>query len=125
MNFEDILQYETGGDTFANGEVTGEKRWASHVYNTADGTGAPIWALAMDLDSELDFDDVWPEENLIQLGPPTYKWFYGDVPEDGFQPECDADVRVRPATFTPGFDASRSMEEVAAQVREMLAAAEL
>jgi hypothetical protein len=111
VNFENILQYRTGEDTFTNDEVTGEKRWASHVYNTADGTGEPISALALRFDSELGFDGAWPEENLIQLGPPTYKWFYGDVPENGFHPECDADVRIRPANFTPGFDASRSVDK--------------
>jgi len=109
--FDTSWVYGVPGDTFSNDEVTGRKEWRATIWNEPDETTAPVSAAELSLVSELVFD--WAqEENRTTMGPPTYKWSFGDVPEEskagagmGF-----ASPDPCPATFTPGFDASRSAD---------------
>ena len=103
------LNYEVLGDTFINSELTTGQEWRTIIQNEWDETGAPVTAVELSLDSTLEFDRV-EEENLTTMGPPSYEWSFGDVPQDS---EVGADVRSEafPVTWTPGFDASRSADK--------------
>ncbi|MBA7578924.1 hypothetical protein ES708_20790 [subsurface metagenome] len=100
--------YDVPGDSFTNNEVTGSKLWAAHLRNWPDETGAPVTSANLSLDSGLAFDHIWPEENLTKTGPPTYEWFFGNVPEGS---HLEGRVDNFPVTFTPDFDASRSVDK--------------
>jgi hypothetical protein len=103
--------YDSTEDAFINGQVTGRKMWYVNMGNTPDGTGAPVSALALSLESTLTFDN-FKEENLVTSGPPTYEWSFGDVPEwSGADTWVDLLSNPVPVTFAPGFDASRSVDK--------------
>lgn len=72
--------YNRQAGTFTNSEVAGRKWWAAHRYNTPDGTGQPVTVLHLRLDSGLAFDRFAPPAPT-EVGPPTYRWSFGDVPE--------------------------------------------
>jgi len=104
--------YAVPGDTFTNDEVTGSSEWAALVYNDWDETGAPLTALTLTLDSELEFDRV-EDGNLVTMGPPAYEWSFGALPQGS---QTYKNVRFLtpdpfPVTFTPGFDASRTLDK--------------
>jgi hypothetical protein len=108
--FSTYLIYDSPEDTFTNGKVPGKKEWHAGV-----GTGVPLPGLTLTLDSALDFDHIM-RENLTTTGPPSYVWSFGDVPPGtgrnayvGFG-GLDSSGVV-PVTFTPGFDASRSVDK--------------
>ncbi len=109
VNFHTAWTYNPSGDTFTNGEVTGSKSWHTHIWNDPDETGAEVVALALSLDSELEFYP-YQGENLVTLGPPTYEWFFGNVAEGAGEDDTHVGFTIPdvfPVTFTPGFDASR------------------
>jgi ABC-type sugar transport system substrate-binding protein len=110
-DFSNDWVYDVPGDSFTNDEVTGRKEWNADIWNEADETEAVVSSAELSLDSELEFDWV-DEENLTTMGPPTYEWSFGDVPEEsnahghaGFGTPAPS-----PVIFTPGFDASRSAD---------------
>jgi branched-chain amino acid transport system substrate-binding protein len=110
-NFGNYWVYDVPGDTFTDGEVTGTENWHVDLNNKVDETGASVAAVAMSLASELEFDISDPA--LVTMGPPLYEWFFGDVLEGS---EAYAIVGIGmpgvfPVTFTPGFDASRTVDE--------------
>lgn len=110
-HFHAAWVYDVPGDTFTNGEVTGRGDWHADMENALDDTGAPVAALALTLDSGLVAFDSVEEENLVMMGPPTYQWSFGDVPEGSDVGAEVGDPEGFPVTFTPGFDASRSVDE--------------
>jgi len=111
LRFDTRWTYDPLEDTFINGEVTGSKSWFAEMRNKPGGTGAPVTALALNLDSTLAFDGVYPDP--VAPGPP-YDWFFGDAPE-GFYTHAfvrfESSPNPFPVTFTPGYDASRSVDK--------------
>jgi len=110
------------GDSFTNAAVTGQRQWRiSEIDNIPDETGEPVTGLRAILDSDMTFDWVdqfsFPSRpgELVKMGPPTYEWFFGDVPE-GLQPGVAYDASVgflqhTSTKITPGFDLSRSFNK--------------
>jgi hypothetical protein len=104
--------YDSPDDVFTNDQVTGRKWWEATVHNGPDETRAPVSKLALTLESTLAFNSL-QREHLETSGPPTYRWSFGDVPE-----ETSAGTWVDSlhgsdsvlVTFIPGFDASRSAD---------------
>ena len=115
VNFPAAFSYLAPGDSFTNGEVTGQVCWRALLANTDDETGAPVNELAVTLESDLAFE--WVEEKtLTTMGPPTYEWFFGDLVEESKYKGWPIDAFVgfihqSPIKFTPGFDASRSFDK--------------
>ena len=111
--FDTAWNYESLEDTFINSQVTGGKWWQAGMMNSPDETGAPVTALYLNLESAMAFD-ILKMENLVKSGPPTYEWSFGDVPEQssaGVWVDSLHDSNPVPVTFTPGFDASRSVDK--------------
>ncbi len=104
------------GDNFLNGEVTGIKHWETDTRNLQDETGESIKELAAEFTTDLTASN-WRKEELIKTGPPVYKWFYGDIPQEGdyvaggFRPESLVEFSGQSIAFTPGFDAYRSADK--------------
>lgn len=104
------------GDNFSNGEVIGIKHWETDVRNLQDETGESIKGLAAEFTTDLTASN-WRKEELIKIGPPIYKWSYGDIPQEGdyvaggFRPESLVEFSGQSIAFTPGFDASRSADK--------------
>jgi len=100
------------GDVFTNAEVDGSKSWKTIILNSSDPTEEPLVGLNLTLESSLDFDEV-SDEYLTGMGPPTYEWSFGDVP-DGSRGSTNTRVGFQgephpfPVSFYPGFDCSRT-----------------
>jgi len=115
LEYRTFRFYAAPGDTFDNREVTGSTWWYTNAHNYPDGTEEPITGLELSLDSNLSLDwRRWFMKTILTEVPPTYEWSVGDVLEDEHVP-----VVVHPrgpdevlATFTPGFDASVSVDRV-------------
>jgi hypothetical protein len=104
--------YESPEDNFTNDQVTGHKWWQTNLRNNEDDTKAPIKHLSLKLDSALSFD-IYNREGLTSSGPPVYEWNYGDIPESvSAGTFIDSSTEAVPVTFTPGFDALRSVDKV-------------
>jgi hypothetical protein len=104
--------YAVSGDTFTNHEVTGSSEWAALLVNHADDTGAPVDTSTLTLDSALEYDRV-QNGHLVTEGPPTYEWSFDALPQGS---QAYENVRFLtpdpfPVTFTPGFDASRTLDK--------------
>lgn len=103
--------YESPEDSFTNGQVTGHKWWQVNLRNNEDDTKAPVKQVSLKLDSALSFDN-FNSEGLVSSGPPEYEWLYGDIPEwASAGTYIDSSSETVPVTFTPGFDASRSVDK--------------
>ena len=103
VDFFTSYEYEVPGDTLTNGEVTGKMDWHTKINNTPDETGAVVKNLKVTLTSP---------DNGALIG----EWFYGDVPEGPgtcWTPDAVyfGDIKHHPCTFTPGFDASLSIDK--------------
>jgi hypothetical protein len=103
VDFFTGYEYEVPGDVFINGEVTGKMDWHTRIVNTPDETGAVVKDLKVTLTN--------PDN-----GTPIDEWSYGDVPEEvGSCWTPDAvkfgDIKHSPVVFTPGFDASLSIDK--------------
>ncbi|GAH84846.1 unnamed protein product, partial [marine sediment metagenome] len=74
----------------------------------------PVTGLRVTLDSDLQFDWV-DDENLTKMGPPTYEWSFADLVEEhkhtGWSTSVYVGFQRSPTKFTPGFDASRSLDK--------------
>lgn len=113
--------------TFTNREVMGSFETAITLQNISDDSSAPVYGLGLEFSTEpgITIERV-REEYLEILGPPVFKWFFGNVPEEPIQNVYGSEASIVPgssfrAPFTPGFDASISMDktnfsEPAAQV---------
>ena len=111
--FHTAWSYESPEDTFINSQVTGRKWWQVSIMNVPDDTRAPVAAPMLSLESDLAFD-ILEADHLVTPGPPTYEWVFGDVPEQssaGVWVDSLHDSNPVPVTFTPGFDASRSVDK--------------
>jgi len=107
--------YEVSGDSFMNKEVTVERWWRTNLLNLSDETRASVTGLRLTLDSQVSFGGV-EEEFLTTMGPPTYKWSLGDVPNGEYIATggwpYDAFVRRHSTSkFAPGYDVSRSFDK--------------
>jgi len=110
--FDTIRTYAVPGDDFLNHEVIGGKNWGVAITNEHNESEAPVTGLTVTLNSDLEFDVVENEEILTQPDPSTYEWFFGELPDGGFTGTGVWVLTPDPSfTFTPGFDASRSMDK--------------
>jgi hypothetical protein len=104
--FRTAWNYESPEDTFINSQVTGRKWWQVSMMSLPDETGAPVTALSLTLESAMAFDNL-ETDNLVTTGPPN-------VPEGsdaGVWVDSLHDSNTVPVSFTPGFDASRSVDK--------------
>jgi hypothetical protein len=112
-SFRTAWQYYSPEDTFINAEVTGGQWWQASSMNVHDETKASVSNLTLSLESEHEFDII-KEQDLVTKGPPVYTWSFGDV-QEGFGPDAwigyGRDPHPFPMTFTPGFDASRTLDK--------------
>jgi len=110
------LNYGPWPDTFTNGDEISLswENWEAKMGNSPDGTGANVTALTLSLDSGVPFREV-SNGNLTEMRPPTYEWSFGDVPEGSGEVKAHVGLVSKvydpPITFTPGFDASRSVDK--------------
>ncbi|MFC1944936.1 hypothetical protein ACFLX5_05620 [Chloroflexota bacterium] len=118
VDFRETCSHSVFGDSFTNAEVTAMRMWRiSHISNTADETGEPVRGLKVALDSDVAFDGVVGfGTSLIRKGPPTYELFYDELVEEPKFKGHPFDAAVLlihgdKATFTPGFDVSRSFDK--------------
>lgn len=109
--------YTAPENTFDNHEVTGNTWWHADLWNLPDATGEPIAGAELSLDSNLtlDWDTPAIDASLFTEGPPTYEWDFGDVLEEEMglmfvHPTNPADEVL--GSFTPGFNASVSVDRV-------------
>ena len=104
--------YESPEDNFINGQVTVHKWWQTNLQNNEDDTKAPAKQVSLKLDSNLNFDN-YNSEGLVASGPPVYEWNYRDIPERASAGTfIGSPTEIVPVTFTPGFDAFRSVDKV-------------
>jgi hypothetical protein len=107
--FNNTMSYHVPGDSFTNHEVGGTSHWDTHLQNTSDDSHAPVYGLGLEFDATVELGTNIRKEYAVSAVPPTYKWFFGDVPEEP-QPEVyRSEAYVESATgtpFSPGFDAS-------------------
>ena len=104
--FVTVLSYSPvgpGADTFTNGDEISLfwKDWDAKMGNSPDGTGANVTALTLTLDSEVPFNTIRNLENLTQMGPPTYEWSFGDVPEGSDVEQAKGAVQLMGEWYQP------------------------
>jgi len=90
------------------------------LNNTPDDSSAPVYGLGLEFSTEsgvTSFSNV-RREYLEVMGPPVFKWFFGNVPEpeDPSSAIWGPEAYVDPeggfgGFFTPGFDASISVDK--------------
>ena len=111
--------YTAPENTFDNREVTGNTWWQAGQWNQPDTTEDPIAGLELSLDTDLALDwyPFGTPPTLVTEGPPTYQWAFGDVAEAEDEernffvhPKNPADDVL--GSFTPGFNASVSVDRV-------------
>jgi hypothetical protein len=124
VSFIEERDYKVSGDSFINKEVTTERWWRTNLLNLSDETGAPVIGVRLSLDSEMSFGGISgflsgriERDQLTTMGPPTYEWFLGDVPNgktittNGWPWDVFV-VRYRfPDKLAPGYDVSRSFDK--------------
>ncbi|MFC2069776.1 PKD domain-containing protein [Chloroflexota bacterium] len=115
-SFQTTLIYSPPGSDFINDEVLGNRAWNTFIENHLYKTGGMVTNYTLNLDSGLVFDSVYPPPDT--MGPPTYSWSLGDRPVGtrtavnlGFN-QYDPLSDPFPVWFTPGFDASRTVDVV-------------
>ena len=109
LEFATVYAYGVSENDFTNGEVIGYKDWSSALENK-DAT-SPVTDVELSLESTLTFERVDPEPST--MGPPMYEWLFGDVPPESgvWANVVPGDVASPSVPFTPGFDASRSVDK--------------
>lgn len=116
VHFATQYDLQVHGDVFSNQETTGQAIWRiPNIINTTDETGEPVRDLRVTLESDLAFEWV-DEENLMQMGPPVYEWYFGDLVEEHLHTGWATDVLVgfinqSPVRFSPGLDVSCSFDK--------------
>ena len=121
VNFFNSYRYYSYLDTFTNREVDGFFHAAMMLDNIPDDSSAPVYGLGLEFSTApgVTSHSNVRTEFLELMGPPVYKWFFGDVPEVPEQsslsltsPEAYFDPEGSfGAPFTPGFDASISVDK--------------
>jgi len=106
-SFRTEYTYTVPGDSFTNGEVTGNKEWDTNIINRLHATGEALTNVNLTLDSELVFDH-FRTENLVTENPPPYEWLFPEIPV-GHQENAGVALDSSEVTYTPGFDASRTI----------------
>ena len=124
VSFIEERDYKVSGDSFTNKEVTTERWWRTNLLNLSDETGAPVIGVLLSLESDISFGGIsgflsgrMERDRLTTMGPPTYEWFVGDVPNgrtittNGWPWDAFV-VRYRfPDKLAPGYDVSRSFDK--------------
>jgi len=124
VSFIEERDYKVSGDRFINKEVATERWWRTNLLNLLDETGEPVIGVQLSLDSEISFGGISgffsgriERDQLTTMGPPTYEWFLGDVPNgktittNGWPWDAYV-VRYRfPDKLAPGYDVSRSFDK--------------
>lgn len=117
VDFFNSYSYYSEYQTFTNREVQGFLHAAIGLQNTPDDSSAPVYGLGLEFSTEPGVKR-WTNiqrDHLKLMGPPVFKWFFGDVPEADlltsnpesyFDPAADIGI-----PFTPGFDAAIRVDE--------------
>jgi hypothetical protein len=119
VDFNNGFSYHNNGLSFSNHEVNGTGHVATHLQNTPDDSHAPVYDLGLEFTAKIDedeLDDNIREEYLVGIKHPTYKWFFGNVPEEPLRDVYMSESYIELAhgiPFTPGFDASLSFDKTA------------
>jgi len=98
LGFHADWGYKSPRDTFTNGTVTGERHWAAAILES----GQLVTGTNLTLTSNLALDWFCPKPDI---DPPTHHWFFDDV----YNAKGSAGFTTPDVSFTPGFDASRSI----------------
>ena len=111
VHFWSGYNYAMWGNNFTDHEVTGYMSCGTGFYNTDDTSNLSVTDLAISLTSDVEFDRVYPQPATVD--PPTYEWFFGDIPEalSEFDQGGARVSKADPTPFYPGFDASRSVDK--------------
>jgi len=118
VNFFNSYRYYCRRNNFTNREVQGFFHTAIHLQNTQDDSNAPVYGLGLEFSPEpgIKSNRNVRREYLELMGPPVYKWFFGNVQEEPIQNMYMSESYFEPdgsfgAEFTPGFDASISVDK--------------
>ena len=113
VNFFNSFRYHSRVQDFINREVNGFLHCAIHLQNTPDDSSAPVYGLGLEFSTEpgVTTKSNVRKEYLELMGPPVFKWFFGNVPEEPIQNIYMSEAYFEPqgsfaAPFIPGFDAS-------------------
>lgn len=87
VNFTNRRAYQVWGDEFTNREINGGRDLYTTMINGPDETGESIRGLCLTLTTEQETEEVYKLvaghiEGSVELGPPEYKWRFGEVPEE-------------------------------------------
>lgn len=115
VNFFNSFRYHSTGKTFINREVNGFLHNAIMLQNTPDDSSAPVYGLGLEFSTEPGVTKSNVQREYLELmGPPVFKWFFGNVPEEPIRGVTEAYFDPEGsfgALFTPGFDASISVDK--------------
>lgn len=113
--FNNSISYDNKDLVFTNHEVNGFSHWATHLQNIPDASRSPVYGLGLEFTAITDkIGSNIREKNRVNSKPPTYKWFFGDVPEEPVREVYMAEAYIESeggVPFTPGFDASLSIDK--------------
>ncbi len=119
VSYTSFRIYTAPENTFANREVTGNTWWGTDLFNLPDATEEAIAGAELSLGTNLTLDcyflDPFIDATMVTEGPSPYEWGFGDVGEEEMRlvfvhPTNPADEVL--GTFTPGFNASVSVDRV-------------
>lgn len=124
VSFIEEYHYNILGDSFINKEVATERWWRTNLQNLPDETGEPVIGAQLSLESKMSFGGISgllsggiENDQLTKMGPPTYEWFLGDVPNgkpittNGWPWDAFVVRRRFPDKLAPGYDISRSFDK--------------
>lgn len=118
VDFFNSFRFHSVAQAFINREVKGFLHNSIHLQNTPDESSAPVYGLGLELSTEPGVIQRGVREEYLEiLGPPVFKWFFGNVPEEPIQDVYMSEAYFEPggsfgALFTPGFDASISVDKM-------------
>ncbi len=115
VQYSTFRVYTAPGNTFENGEVTGDIWRHTELWNAPDASEEPISGVELSLDTglALDWYPFGSAPTLVTEEPPTYVGGFADLSEGEsstvfVHPTNSADEVL--GSFTPGFNASVSVD---------------
>ncbi len=120
VSFIEESNYRVSGDSFTNKEVATERWWRTNLLNLSDETGEPVTGLKLSLESDISFEgksEGIEKDQMTRIGPPTYEWSLGDVPDgktiatNGWPWDAFVFSQSFPGKLAPGYDVSRSFDK--------------
>ncbi len=115
VNFIYTASYHNPDFTFTSHEVEGTGHLATHVQNTPDSSGAPIYGLTLDFETAMELGGNLTTANLKFSDDLHHVWAFSEVPEEPVRDVYMAEAYVESAdgtiSFTPPFDATIEFSE--------------